>query len=1363
MSSTSAVTTAALAVARSATSAVVREGAQAGLRRLGGWTVVLMLALILAGCAAPRLERDPEVVLAEVQEDVEPMLAAGDLGAALARMDAALERYPSMAELHAERALLLLEAGQSERAAADLRQAAKLAAEAGESDQAQAYGGMLSDVLEQPPEWIEQAALEAEQLPSTEAALDALEFWDALRGEARTLAGEGDLAGAMDLLEQALNLAEDAFGPGHRFTVESILDLANVSYAMGDVAGVEALLMFALEQSRERPGPGHPWTLDILGSLADLLESGGRAEEALEVTLEAVDEATAAQGAEAADVIELELLLAQRLEAVGDYARGAERLEATCARVAAHYGRYHERSADCLEQYAILLGRGGDLEGAETNFGEVLAIRRALFGAGDESVLQTRLDLATLMQQAGDHAAAVAELEQLAGSVEAESALRWSVQEALARSMLELGELQRGDRLAREVLDQRMQTLGENHPLTLDVLNLLGAIYQRSGDLSAAEDTWSAVVAGYRQRYGVEHLATLTAMSNLGVVLEQQGAFDRAEPLLRSALDVTERMLGPAHPQTLNSMNNLALLYESQGNFNRAEPLYLLPIEVLSSTVGQTHPRTIAVRNNLAFLYMMEGDPQRAAAIFEDVHAAWVQVLGPEHQDTLRGLNNLGRAYRDMGDFDIAAEHINEALALRRSVLGPRHPDSLRSQIDLGILELDRGRLAAAEAELRAALELAEEVLGAEHPYTFEALNALADVLQDSGRLDAAFDLRQIGFERRTRFFDRMLWVTSDNAREGYLRLHRHELDRYLQLLPEMASDTGARELLDVSLQRKGLLLKVTSEIRQIASLGLDPQMARLTEDLTEAREELAALTLSGPGDEDPDGHLSRIRALESRVGELQGEIGRASLRYREAIAELSVDDLLTHLPEDAALVDFLVYQRPDGEQALLAAVLERTAGGAEPELSLVHYEAMAPITELVQSFRAIIQDVDALDEDVKDVGMDMFDLLWAPLAEELSVKGKVYVVPDGVLNVLPFDAIVDPDGRYLLETMDLHLLSTARDLLPSAVPPSSGRFLVFGGPDYDTEEAVGPQVLEEARRRSAARVELAQDVDAGADGEAVGADDAGDPLASGTRGSRAARFDAMRGISLADLDSRSAAELASLRAASRGLRGLSFSPLPGAELEGELIGQQVEQARESHSLYTGLAAEERVLSELDEPPRALHMATHGFFLRADEELRRRLLGTERSMDVSVPPPGDNPMLRAGLAFAGVNSSAPLLGEIDTRNDGILTALEVLGMDLSGTQFAVLSACDTGLGEIHEGEGVYGLRRAFQEAGVRQVVTSLWEVSDAGTQALMTAFYERMFAGMSPRDAFRAAQLELLESPRWGYPFIWGAFVIVGQ
>ncbi|MBF0144391.1 MAG: CHAT domain-containing protein [Magnetococcales bacterium] len=189
--------------------------------------------------------------------------------------------------------------------------------------------------------------------------------------------------------------------------------------------------------------------------------------------------------------------------------------------------------------------------------------------------------------------------------------------------------------------------------------------------------------------------------------------------------------------------------------------------------------------------------------------------------------------------------------------------------------------------------------------------------------------------------------------------------------------------------------------------------------------------------------------------------------------------------------------------------------------------------------------------------------------------------------------------------------------------------------------------------------------------------------------------------------------------------------------------------------------AEEASIRGLEKSPEVFHIATHGFFLKADDTLRKRLLKMTRSAEPLPPPPGDNPLLRSGLAFAGINRNASLLGEIDTDNDGVLTAMEVLGLNLAGTRLAVLSACETGLGEIHEGEGVYGLRRSFQEAGAEAVISSLWEVSDAGTQALMTGLYGRLAEGKSVHDALLESQRAMLASKEWSYPYVWSAFMMV--
>jgi CHAT domain-containing protein len=243
----------------------------------------------------------------------------------------------------------------------------------------------------------------------------------------------------------------------------------------------------------------------------------------------------------------------------------------------------------------------------------------------------------------------------------------------------------------------------------------------------------------------------------------------------------------------------------------------------------------------------------------------------------------------------------------------------------------------------------------------------------------------------------------------------------------------------------------------------------------------------------------------------------------------------------------------------------------------------------------------------------------------------------------------------------------------------------------------------------------------------------------------------------------RSAAIQLGLRGSASGLRGLNFDPLPGAEKEGRLITEEVAESQKASEVYFKNEAQEIVLADLASPPEILHVATHGFFLKADDTLRKRLLKLQRGAELQVPPPGDNPLLRAGLAFAGINTNAQFLGDIEIVNDGVLTALEVLGLNLTGTRLVVLSACETGLGEIHEGEGVYGLRRSFQEAGVAEVISSLWAVSDRGTQALMAEFYQKVLAGQPAREALRETQLELMDSPEWGYPYVWSAFMIVGS
>ena len=205
---------------------------------------------------------------------------------------------------------------------------------------------------------------------------------------------------------------------------------------------------------------------------------------------------------------------------------------------------------------------------------------------------------------------------------------------------------------------------------------------------------------------------------------------------------------------------------------------------------------------------------------------------------------------------------------------------------------------------------------------------------------------------------------------------------------------------------------------------------------------------------------------------------------------------------------------------------------------------------------------------------------------------------------------------------------------------------------------------------------------------------------------------------------------------------------------------------------YMDKSALEEIMKEV-RSPRRLHIATHGFFIEDQDDMELLNSGTRGQTFMSaegsfsgVSIKMENPLLRCGLVFAGSNN----MGKEklpEGCDDGILTALEITGIPLTGTDLVVLSACETGLGKTKCGEGVFGLRRAFQLAGARTVVMSLWSVPDKQTQELMTDYYQRMKNGESKSEALRNAKLAMMKSRRKetgsSHPFFWASFISVGE
>ncbi|HBD10376.1 MAG TPA: hypothetical protein DCZ69_19170 [Syntrophobacteraceae bacterium] len=463
---------------------------------------------------------------------------------------------------------------------------------------------------------------------------------------------------------------------------------------------------------------------------------------------------------------------------------------------------------------------------------------------------------------------------------------------------------------------------------------------------------------------------------------------------------------------------------------------------------------------------------------------------------------------------------------------------------------------------------------------------------------------------------------------------------------------------------------------------------------------------------------------LTRKKEELETQLSALSQRFalEERRKRATANSLSQVLPKGSALVefsrfevsDFRATKRKSGSFHYLAFILHPGKGS---RVGLVDLGDTRKIDNAVAELRKAVRNtLNPRQEDLFQAARGLHDLVFSPLRKELGTARRLYVSPDGNLNLIPFEILRGPNDRFLIEDYTFNYLAAGRDLLgQGAKHGEPGRILLVGDPDFD-------------KLREGA---LPGDVGTGT------------VVSPPPRG------------------------------AFRTVRELRFGRLPGTRKEvmalADLLG------REQVDLRLDEKANEDVLHFVD-PPRVLHLATHGFFLNDRMLSGPDPLVSGRGFEIIDPQsvPGgtlgreaqESPLLRSGFALAGAN--AALAAGDPEVGSGIVTAEKILGMNLHGVEMVVLSACETGLGEVKAGEGVFGLRRAFVQAGARSLVMSLWNVPDQETQELMVAFYGRLVrGGINRNEALRQAALAELRivTKRYGFPhpFYWGAFVFLGE
>jgi tetratricopeptide (TPR) repeat protein len=732
------------------------------------------------------------------------------------------------------------------------------------------------------------------------------------------------------------------------------------------------------------------------------------------------------------------------------------------------------------------------------------------------------------------------------------------------------------------------------------------------------------------------------------------------------------------------------------------------------------------------------GDYAGAISFLRAAAALWEKTQGAESPEVATALHYLGVVALTIGDTGAARPLLERALAIRTKALGPTHELVATTLIARASLAAETGEWDTARRLIERAQSIWETTLGPRHAFVARSLTSLARLSALEGRSAEAERLLQRALDIRAREFgpehylvarsltDIAALRAADGDDDAAAELLERALDLQRRALgpdhPEVATTLAALARLDERHDRGGLALGRALEAEGIARRWFLQSARDLTdgEALRYAARRTSGLDVALSILEDGGVPDDAVRRAATEVIRSRAVVLDAMARVRRRPdtgaptpeGDPGASEVADALPPGSVLVAYARHRstgRPGDARRDAYLALVFAPGSGTPRV--VPLGDAAEIDRLVAGWRREISSDPRLrplaesERAYADAGRRLREAIWDPLATGVAGARQVFLVPDGAINLVSFITLPEPDGTYLAERPPLlHYLSAERDVLADSSPAAPGAgALVVGGPDYDALAATAP-------------------------GERSG-------VATAEAGSSAPLCPEFGAI--------------------------QFEPLPGARAEAHDV-RALWGGRGDVIQLIGPSASEAAIKRDAPGRRILHLATHAYFLPES-------CGMAPDAPVFPEGPaivGDRPLLRAGLALAGANRRAPV-GEPGGAQDGILTAEEIAALDLSGVEWAVLSACDTGVGNVLAGEGVVGLRRAFEAAGARTLIMSLWSVDDGAARVWMRSLYAGRRSGLSTAEAVAAASRAMLAAQRregrTTHPYFWGAFVAAGD
>lgn len=852
-------------------------------------------------------------------------------------------------------------------------------------------------------------------------------------------------------------------------------------------------------------------------------------------------------------------------------------------------------------------------------------------------------------------------------------------------------------------LEARKKAYGKTDAKYFTTLRKGYDLFYQQGNYSRALSELNDLRKIQREVIGKESVEFAHSSLDAGECSFRLGDFSSALEDITLAKNLIKKISGENSDSYRESLLLLSSISSSLAQYEEQKFYAKEGLANAKKHLGDSNLFVAKFNNSLSWYYRTQGDYNEAYKYLNQSFKLW-RAIGKNAPGYDQIWEDVATYYAATRQFDKAKTVIDQVIKYRTKGVGKKHPDYARAIKNQAMIQFELGEYENARVNFETAKDLEKDLLGWQHPEVARSAFYLSRIYNHMAR-------NLPGYNKQAKY-----WIRE------CLNVHHAQIAKNFNLMADSEQLRYISEMGEHLAYYYGYFLQWFQDQPELIAEAYD-EILRSKGLLyrAQANMRLAVAQSGDPKIQNLFDSLVNQRARVSKLFEMSpdelikqeidlvgenAEVDRLDRRLRKASANFDYSNLWPDPTWEVVRNNL-----KDGEAAVEVTRIQTLKNG-QPSDSAVYVgfivtQSSKETPELViwpdgkfLEEKAISTYCQSIKFKLKDTRS--YDVFWRPIAEKLEGINKVYFSGDGIYHSISLNGLLNPDTeQYVFDEVQLHMLNSTREMgLPIPFLYPKKKESVLLG--YPEYNLTDIPFHDHGAIRE------------------IGFNEA-----ENLTDSTSERF----------------------------FSGKNIAMLPGTLTEVDAIKKIFDEVNKPVEVFTGTKATESAVKSW-RSPRYAHIATHGFFLK-DQQLETK---NELVAGVSKVAIEDNPLLRSGLLLSHAKRA------INEGGDGVLTAYEVMNLDLSSTQLVVLSACETGLGQVQNGEGVYGLTRAFQIAGAANVMMSLWTVSDEATEKLMTDFYDRYIYGTvtrNKRDAFREAQEELRK--KYPHPYYWAAFVMLGR